>query len=227
MKKTIRFFVGGPAFHPTAEQAQAISTWLGSSYNYEMIDGVEAFDSLDQVDLLVVMGLHWMGMEAEWAGQLTYKPLSAAQKENWRRYVGSGRPVLAFHGGIASYDDWPEFGRLLGFIWDWKLTSHLCVETYEAVVGPEPHAITKDIPSFKVMDEIYVNIQVVPDLEIHVHAQTPFHGAKFPLIISGCGGRIPGAGKTLYLANGHDMRTFLAPEIRLIWQNSVKWLLET
>jgi len=227
MKKTIRFFVGGPAFHPTSEQAQAISTWLGPRYNYEIVDGSEAFDSLDAVDLLVVMGLHWRGMEAEWAGQLAYKPLNVAQKENWRRYVASGRPVLAFHGGIASYDDWPEFSHLLGFCWDWKLTSHLCVETYEVNMGPEPHAITKDIPTFKAIDEIYVNIQVVPDLEIHVHAQTAFHGARFPLIISGYGGRITGAGKTLYLANGHDMRTFQAPEIRLIWQNSVKWLLET
>lgn len=224
--KTIRFFTGGPAFHPTAEQASVIAGWLGSGFEYQIIDGAGAFDSLESVDLLVVMGLHWTGMTAEWCGKLVYNPLDEIRKSNFRDYVKSGRPILAFHGGIASYDDWPEFGHLLGFCWHWKLTSHLSVDTYDVAIGPEPHAITQGVSDFKVLDEVYVNIQVMPDLEIQVHAQVPFSGAKFPMIITGSGGRTLGAGKTLYLANGHDMKAFDAPEIRQIWLNSINWLLE-
>jgi hypothetical protein len=46
-----------------------------------------------------------------------YIPPTKAQKSEFRKYVQSRRPILAFHSGILSYDDWPEYGQLLGFRW--------------------------------------------------------------------------------------------------------------
>ena len=101
----IVFHVGGPEFHPVADQARAIASWLGDSYRCEFHDGVDAFDHLDHCDLLVLMGLHWTGM-----APLVYRPMQARHKEAFERYVASGRPLLAHHGAVASYDDWPRFG---------------------------------------------------------------------------------------------------------------------
>jgi type 1 glutamine amidotransferase len=46
------------------------------------------------------------------------------------------------------------------------------------------------------------------------------------MIVVGQGGRVEGAGRTLYLANGHDLRAFAAPALRRIWQNAVRYALE-
>ncbi len=226
--KNIRFFTGGPAFHPTTDQAKMIAGWLGPDYQCEIVEGAPAFDDLDAVDLLAVMGLHWPGMSNDWAGSLTYEPLDDARKQSLRDYVGSGRPVLGFHGGVASYPDWPEFGNLLGFYFRWKLSNH---DVGNRLVAVEPtddkHPLNEGIEPFVVRDEVYVNVQAAYDMPIDVHAQTRMEGARFPMILSGEGGRLPGAGKAVYLANGHDLRAFEAPAIRRIWENAIRWLLES
>ena len=50
-------------------------------------------------------------------------------------------------------------------------------------------------------------------------------GSRGPMIITAEGGRLAGAGRTVYLANGHDMRAFAAPALRRIWENAVRWAL--
>ena len=218
----IRFFVGGPAFHPTGEQAAAICKWLGERYRYEIWDGAAAFDGLETVDLLVIMGLHWTGMTG---CNLVYEPLNEQRKEAFRNHVRAGKPLLNFHGGIASYDDWPEFGLLLGFRWDWKLTTHGHFGMVRVTIGPEAHPITAGIPDHELADELYVNIQATPGMSLGVHARTELSGAQFPMILTGEGGRIEGAGRTVYLANGHDMRAFQSPALPGIWTNTIRWLL--
>ena len=80
--KSIRFHVGGPSFHPTAQQAELVRQWLGSGFDCQICDGVEAFDDISSVDLLVIMGLHWPGMSEPWAGGLIYRLPNETQKQN-------------------------------------------------------------------------------------------------------------------------------------------------
>jgi hypothetical protein len=112
-RRTIIYHVGGPPFHPVDQQAQEIARWLGDeNYVHERLEGLAAFERLDNADLLVVMGLHWTG-----GGN--YQPMQSRHQAAFENYVASGRPIIAHHGGIASYDDWPRFGELLGFAWIW------------------------------------------------------------------------------------------------------------
>ena len=46
------------------------------------------------------------------------------------------------------------------------------------------------------------------------------------MIITAEGGRVEGAGRTVYLANGHDLRAFACPALPRLWQNAVRWSLE-
>src|SRR4051812_49453571 len=117
-KKRIVYHVGGPEFHPVDRQAQEIARWLGDEkYVHERHDGLAAFENLDGADLLVLMGLHW-------TGGTKYQPMRAEHQRAFENYVKSGRPIIAHHGAIASYDDWPRFGELVGFAWIWGKTNH-------------------------------------------------------------------------------------------------------
>ena len=219
-QRRIVFHVGGPAFHPTDLQANQIRRWLGPDYHCTIHEGASAFDHLNDADLLVLMGLYWT------ASHIAYVPPADGQKQALERYVASGRPLLAHHGAIASYDDWPRFGHLTGFSWIWGKTNHSPLGTYTINVPRSDHPVTRDVSDFQIFDELYYDIQITPGLNLTVHASARFNGRDFPMILTAVGGRTPGAGKTAYLANGHDLRAFEAAAIRQIWLNTIEWLVQ-
>ena len=101
----IRFHVGGPRFHPVDEQATLISTWLDPHLRLSVRHDTAAFADLDDVDLLVMMGMYWQGMSADWAGNMVYQPPTEESKVQFLRYCDSQRPIIIHHGAIGGYDD--------------------------------------------------------------------------------------------------------------------------
>ena len=55
-------------------------------------------------------------------------------------------------------------------------------------------------------------------------ATSDFNGQALPMIQVFEGGRVDGAGKAVYLANGHDLKAFECPAMRKLWMNTVAWL---
>jgi type 1 glutamine amidotransferase len=223
--KRIIFHVGGPAFHPVAEQARAVASWLGPGYACEQREGRAAFDDLDGCDLLVLMGLHWTGMREAGAGSLPYEPLEERHRASFERYVASGRPLLCHHGAIASYDDWPRFGELAGFTWVWGVTSHSPIGEHRVRVLPTGHPVVAGVEDYALVDELYYDVRITPGLTPAVLAVAEWDAAERPTVLTAEGGRVAGAGRTIYLANGHDMRAFASPALRALWVNAVAWLL--
>jgi type 1 glutamine amidotransferase len=222
----IVFHLGGPAFHPVADQARLIREWLGEErFDFVECDGVDAFDALEDCDLFILMGLHWTGMHADWAGSMRYRPMTPQHMDRFERYVSRGGPILAHHGGIASYDDTPKFARLLGIAWIWSYTTHSPFGTYR-VTPTSSHRLVEGVEPFEVEDEVYFATAINGDLQPVVHATTRFDGLDRPMVISAEGGRIAGAGRLVYLANGHDLRAFAAPAMKRLWLNAVAWLTE-
>jgi len=162
--KTILFQTGGP-FHPVEAQANLIQSWLPSAWKIKPAFGTEAFEQLADADLYVAGGLHWtvlsdlsalIGSDPEapiWeSAQIEkhpYIPPTEAQKSEFKKYVQSGRPILAFHSGILSYDDWPEYGQLLGFRWEMGITDHTLYAGWK-VKTKSSHAIVRGVPDYDV-----------------------------------------------------------------------------
>src|SRR6266478_1289422 len=242
---TIVFQTGGP-FHPVDAQAKHIQSWLPSDWKIKSAFGTDAFEQLREADLYVAGGLHWTGLkdlstligsEPEppiWASaqieKHPYIPPTEAHKAEFRKFVQSGRPILAFHSGILSYDDWPEYGQLLGYRWEQGITDHTLYAEWK-VKTRLSHSIVRNVPDYQLIDELYYNVQVEAGMNQKMHVYAEFgpeqtRPAKFPMVITGVGGRIAGAGKTAYLANGHSLKTFECSALRPLWINTLTWLLE-
>jgi type 1 glutamine amidotransferase len=244
MKKIV-FHVGGP-FHPVRAQIELMQNWLPSDHKLEAYNGVDVFEQLDDADLFVAAGLHWTGFNNifDLIGNVPEQPIwdlagekkqpyvrpSEAQKKAFRTYVKSGRPILGFHSGILSYDDWPEYQQLLGFRWEWGITTHTEYAEWTVKVKSS-HPIVRGISDYTLIDELYYNVQIEAGMNAKMHAYAEFGPedtapAKFPMIITASGGRIEGAGRTAYLANGHSMATFKCKALRPLWINTLEWLFE-
>jgi type 1 glutamine amidotransferase len=215
-RKRIVFHVGGPDFHPVAEQARQIIGWLDHRYECEVHDGLAAFEQLNGADLLVLMGLHWAGM----APQMTYHPLTPRHQAALEAYAASGRPIVAHHGAIASYDDWPRFGELVGFAWIWGTTNHSPVGEYAVRVLPTAHPVVAGVGDFSIRDELYYDIAIAPGLEVTTHAHAEYQDRRLPMVMTA-----HDAGKRVYLANGHDLRAFECPAMKTLWTNAIGWSL--
>jgi type 1 glutamine amidotransferase len=224
MPRRILFHIGGPAFHPVDQQSRQIIDWIGPDFSCASYDGVDAFDHLDDADLLVLMGLHWTGLTPDWSG-LFYRPMMDSHKRAFESYISSGRPLLTHHGAIASYDDWPRFGELIGFTWIWNETTHSPVQNHRVHITNRDHPITHDLTDFDIHDELYYRIKITPGTEPQTLATATWENHQHPMIMITQGGRTSGAGTSVYLANGHDMKAFESPSIRQLWINSINFLL--
>jgi len=220
------FHVGGPAFHPTADQAVRAAQWLGPDYSCILREDRAAFAALDECDLLVLMGLFWTGSQADWAGGRPYVPLDDASKAALERYALAGKPILVHHGAILSYDDWPAYGRIAGFIWKWGVTNHADVAEHRVRVVPTGHPIIRGVDDYSLVDELYHDVQLTPGLEPQIHAEAPWRErAHLPMVMTARDAGVAGKGRRVFLANGHDLRAFACPALRQLWINAVRWLL--
>jgi len=208
------FHVGGPAFHPVAEQARVVAGWVADrGHEVRLCDGNAAFDALDACDVFVLMGLHHTGEQG-------YVPPSSAQRQAFEAFVRGGGRVLAHHGGIASYDDWPEFGRLVGFRWVWGTSAHSPLQVHPVRITPPASPLTSGVEDFTIEDELYYGLELDP--RVAVHAVAGWDGREHAMV---CSLLRPGeAGPAVYLANGHDLRAFRAPALRQLWRNALDWL---
>lgn len=134
--------------------------------------------------------------------------------------------MLAAHGAIASYDDWPRFAELVGFQLDWTNSDPSPIGSYWVHMRGTGHPIVAGVSDFQVVDELLPAVQISPGLRAQIHADSNWAGGKIPMVMTAKGGRMLGAGKTAYIAPGHDMRAFESPDLRQLWLNAVKWCLE-
>lgn len=218
----VRFLIGGPAFHPVDTQATLISTWL-PNYRISVRAGATAFHDLADVDLLILMGMYWPGMSADWAGNLTYTPPDADERSGFLHYCDSKRPLLIHHGAIGGYDDWPEFGQRVGVKWGWQRASHSPFQRHTIHIGPSQHPVIAGMHDFDIDDEIYYKLWMDETRQPTHHAWANWDNSNHPMITTFDAS--PHAGPAVYLALGHNMRSMEPPPIRRMWQNSVAYLL--
>jgi hypothetical protein len=219
----IRFLVGGPAFHPVAQQATLISTWLPSAYRLSVRHDADALRDLDDVDLLVLMGMHWPGMSADWAGNLQYTHPDDAAKASFLRYCDRQGKMLIHHGAIGGYDDWEEFGQRVGVKWGWQRASHSPFQNHTITIGPSDHPVVAGMHPFTVDDEIYYKLWMDEQRQPTHHAWAEWDNDKHPMITTLAASAQ--CGPAVYLALGHNMRSLEPPMMRRMWQNSVSYLL--
>ncbi|MDL5048185.1 ThuA domain-containing protein [Oscillatoria amoena NRMC-F 0135] len=223
-KPKIRLFVGGPDFHPAKQQAELVQKWFGKNWkDSQLVDGRDCFLGLDDCDLLVMVGGQFTYQKD---GGMEYLPLEKNHLEGFRRYVASGKPLLLHHASVASYNDTPEFGALLGIQWIWGETTHPAMAEYCMRVQPTGHPVVAGLEDYVLYDELYYKLKIDSSIHPETHATAWFDGQKWPMLITGQGGRgVDGAGKVAYICNGHDLRATDTPAMKKIWGNSIQWLL--
>jgi hypothetical protein len=211
--------VAGHDFNPVYDQAAALVGWLGNEYWCHRAESLAAFEHLGECDLLVFLGMYFSG----WEGR--YRAPGEVHKRALERYITSGRPVVLCHGAIVSYDDWPRFGQLVGFSWPAGVRSFAPAGDYAVRLSASPHPLIRGMEDYTVHCAPPFDVQVAADMQTTEHAHLEWESVARPVMMTGRGGRVGGAGKSVYIAHGHDQRSFENEMVRRLWLNTVEWCL--
>lgn len=146
--------------------------------------------------------------------------LSNSARDALADWVESGRPLLALHTALVSFDDWPEWGDLIGGRWDWERSSHPPLGTVEIQCDAE-HPVTAGLGPFNVTDECYTDLDVRGGNTIVATAMAggDAQPACWLREVDGC--RV--AVSTL----GHDLQSLDQPQHRRLLTRLIDWLLDS
>jgi uncharacterized protein len=154
-----------------------------------------------------------------------WKSISEAEKSAYLKLANQGKPLLFLHHSIASYQDWPEFEKILGGKYvekgrgvpvEEQSNYEHDVWVYTKVENFTP--VTAGLSEPRFFDEVYGNVRISENVFPLLKTRHP----KSMEIVAWENRYLNS--KILYLQPGHDYRTYQNEEYRKLLLQSIKYL---
>lgn len=176
----------------------------------------------ETIDVLVVDGLWWR-MEGElydrWRDAHAYSP-PASTRIALERFVRDGGGLVALHTAPICFDDWPEWGDVVGGAWQWGVSSHPPYGDVRAEVVAEHPVVAGLGPAIELRDEVYGDLAIRPGVEVLAVARRHEGDAEQPVVWA----HRHGHGRVVFDGFGHDADSVAHPaNARLITQ-AIEWV---
>lgn len=187
-----------------------------------------ALEALPGAGLFVVNALRW-----SMSGPQTperYRGAAAAEegvspspvaREALAAHLGGGGGVLGMHTASICFDDWTGWGDALGGAWVWGSSSHPPLGPDVDVAVTASHPIVEGLDDFRILDEVYSDLEMRPGIEPLLRARRPGDdaGPAQPLLWA----REHGGGRVVYDALGHHVPSYEVPEHREMVRRAIAW----
>ena len=168
-------------------------------------------DSIDRYDAIVFYDM-WQGISFE-------------EKEAFMRLTEKGTGLVFLHHSLVSYQDWDEFEKIRGGKYyergyDYppdKLSGYKHDIEIEVTVTDPSHPVTKGIDDFRIFDEGYSNIGVMPGVNPLLTTDHPDCSDIIAWEHTYNNSRV------VYILPGHDNHAWSDSIYRSILSNAIKW----
>ncbi len=154
-----------------------------------------------------------------------WKTISENEKNAYLKLAEQGKPFLFLHHSIASYQNWPEFEKIIGgkyfekgenvptellSTYEHDIWVYSKVETYTPV--------TKGFSDLRFFDEVYGNVRVSDSV-------IPLLKTRHPksMEVIAWENRYKNS-KIIYIQSGHDKRTFGEPDYQKLLLQAIQYL---
>ncbi len=182
------------------------------------VDITEKPDTLEAHDLKTyqVIASNWNAFPAttrQW-GEVSEKAIVD--------FVNRGGGFVLFHAASAAHYDWPEYQKMAGATWG-KNTHHGKIAPFEVKIQNNRHPVTKGMTNFMITDELWVEMDQIPDNEVLCSAFGPSSnkGRDQDEPVLFC--RNQGYGRCFYLVLGHDVSAMQNIGWKTLVQRGTEW----
>ena len=143
----------------------------------------------------------------------------AESLENFRKYVHSGGGLVLVHFACGAYQQWPEFAKIVGRVWNRKLRGHDPRGTFRVEMTEVEHAITAGLKPFETADELYTCLDGDTPIQVQAHAKSKVDGKMYPMAFV----LNYGKGRVFHCPLGHDVQAFGAPIVGELFRRGTAW----
>ena len=159
--------------HPFEDAAPALkgvleSAGIESEVDFDIEGGLKRLEQ-EAFGLLTVYALRWRMLDgekyaphrAEWAFSL-----SSAGRTRLQEFVAAGGALLALHTAVICFDDWSEWGNILGARWEWGKSFHPPRGPVSVRNSGSTDPIVAGLPDFTLPnDEVYSRLHLVDAID--------------------------------------------------------------
>ena len=179
--------------------------------------------AINPVDALVVDGLWWRMLGdsyGAWRDEYGYSPPQAT-RDTLTSFVHDGGGLVALHTTVICFDDWVEWGDVVGGSWQWGTSSHPPVGSVAArVVGQHP--VVAGLPTELVLtDEVYGDMKVKDSVEVLAVAKRHADDVDQPVVWA----HAYGSGRVVFDGFGHDVASVRQADHAQLIEQALTWVL--
>jgi type 1 glutamine amidotransferase len=218
--------------HLNAQTANVMLVTGGHSF--DTIQFFQLFDSLDKIDFehfsqpnanKALTQEKWKDFDVLVFYDM-WQPISDNEKQAYIKLTEQGMPMLFLHHSLVSYQNWPEFEKIIGGKYierspdipkNEQSTYKHDVWVNMEVVNPD-HPVTKGFRDFRLFDEVYGNFRVSanvqPLLKTDHPESTEIIGWENKYNVS----------TIVYLQPGHDYHAFESNLYRRLITQAIHYL---
>jgi len=167
-----------------------------------------AKESLGDYDVIV---LHFMDWEVPDPG-----PKARA---NLQRVVREGKGLVLVHFACGAFQEWPDFVKLAGRVWDPKLRGHDPHGKFIVKVVDGKHPAMKGMKDFETVDELYTCLMGKTPIKVLATARSKVDGKDYPMAFV----LDYGKGRVYHNVLGHDVQALANPAVGRLFRNACTW----
>ncbi|MBN2314073.1 MAG: ThuA domain-containing protein [Sedimentisphaerales bacterium] len=167
-----------------------------------------AKESLADYDVVV---LHFMDWEVPDPG-----PKARA---NLQRVVREGKGLVLVHFACGAFQEWPDFVKLVGRVWDPKLRGHDPHGKFTVEIKDKEHPAMKGMKDFETVDELYTCLTGETPIKVLATARSKVDGKDYPMAFV----LNYGKGRVYHNVLGHDVQALANPAVGRLFRNACAW----
>ncbi len=152
----------------------------------------------------------------EWHAKWHFE-LSESARRGVLKMLDRGAGLLAVHAAVISFDDWPDYARIIGASWNWGDSGHPPIQNHLVRVRTDAHPVVRGIEDFEIQDELYCRLDVAAD--VNPLAYVEWEGRKEPVVWT----RSFGTARVCYIALGHGVEAFENPAYQRLLRQAATW----
>ncbi len=149
-----------------------------------------ATDEIFDYDCLVI---HFMDWEVPDPGPKA--------RENLKKFVTGGGGLVFVHFACGAFQEWPEFVKIAGRVWDPKLRGHDPHGQFRVEITDNRHPITRGLKPFEITDELYTCLTGDTKIKIIASAKSKVDSKIYPMAFV----LNVGKGRVFHSVLGHDV----------------------
>ena len=147
-----------------------------------------------------------------------WQEITADQQAAYLELLNRGKPIVYLHHALISFQEWEEFNRIVGGVWEEGKGTVKHNVQYTIQIADSDHPVTKGMQDFEIEDETYGNFDAKSDVHALLKAE---HPESAPVI--GWTHRY-GNSQIVYIQLGHDGLAYGNPGYRKLVDQGIRWV---